>query len=188
MSEGNAAVVAIYDTHAHAEEAVRTLQKAGFDMKKLSIVGKDFRTEEQVVGFYNRDDRVKFWGGTGALWGGIWGLLLGTAIFAIPGIGPVLVGGPLAASLVAGLESAVVVGGLSAVGAALYSSGIPKDSIVRYETALRADNYLVMVHGTSDDVAKAGDILATASASSVDQHALQPAAAANENVERQAHA
>lgn len=48
MSEKNA-VIAIYNTHTEAEEAVKKLQKAGFDMKKLSIIGKDYHTEEQVL-------------------------------------------------------------------------------------------------------------------------------------------
>ena len=92
MSEQNA-VVAIYESHAQAEEALKELQKSGFDMKKLSIVGKDYHTEEHVVGYYNAGDRMKRWGKTGAFWGGFWGLLFGTAFFAIPGIGPVLVAG-----------------------------------------------------------------------------------------------
>ena len=45
MSATNAAV-AIYDTHSQAEEAVKELQRSGLDMKKLSIVGKDYHTEE----------------------------------------------------------------------------------------------------------------------------------------------
>jgi len=112
-------------------------------------VGKDFRTDEQVVGFENIRERVQHWGGTGAIWGGLWGLLLGTAFFAAPGIGPVLVGGRWFAVIASGVESALIVGGLSAIGAALYSIGIPKDSVVRYETALRADKYLVVVNGAS---------------------------------------
>ena len=62
----------------------------------------------------------------------------------VPAIGPVLVGGPLAAWIIAGLEDAVVVGGLSAIGAGLFSIGIPKDSIVTYETAIKAGEYLVV--------------------------------------------
>ncbi len=50
------AVVAIYNTHTEVEEAVRKLEKAGFDMKKLSIIGKDYHTEEQVVGYFNEVD------------------------------------------------------------------------------------------------------------------------------------
>ena len=68
-------------------------------MKKLSIVGKDIHTEEHVVGYYNACDRMPYWGKQGALWGGFWGgmwaLLLGSAVFWVPGIGPLLVGGPL---------------------------------------------------------------------------------------------
>jgi hypothetical protein len=153
------AVVAIYDAHRDAEAAVKQLQTAGFDMKKLSIVGKDYRSEEQVVGYYNTGDRMKYWGSSGAFWGGLWGLLFGWAFFIIPGIGPVLVAGPLVSAIVGALEGAAVVGGLSALGAGLYSLGIPKDSIVNYELALRADKFLLVAHGTSEEVARAQNIL-----------------------------
>src|SRR5487761_1754303 len=119
MPETNS-VVAVYDTHAQAEEAVKDLQNSGFDMQKLSIVGKDYHTDEHVVGYYNTGDRMKYWGKLGAVWGGFWGLLFGSAFFAIPGIGPILVAGPAVAWIVGALESAAVVGGLSAVGAGLY--------------------------------------------------------------------
>ena len=87
MTKENA-IVATYNSHQDAEEAVQQLQRAGFDMKKLSIVGKDYHTEENVVGYYNAGDRMKYWGKMGAFWGGFWGLLFGWAFFAIPGIGP----------------------------------------------------------------------------------------------------
>ena len=154
---------------------MKELQKGGFDMKKLSVVGKDYHTEEQVVGYYNTGDRMKYWGKTGALWGGFWGLLFGAAFFWVPGVGPLLVAGPLSAVIVAGLESAVVVGGLSALGAALYSIGIPKDSVVSYETALKADKYLLVVHGTAAEVAKARIILETTKPAQLDEHVLATA-------------
>jgi hypothetical protein len=154
-------VVAIYDTHSQAEEAVKNLQKSGFDMKKLSIVGKDYHSEEDVTGYYTTGDRMKYWGKLGGLWGGFWGLLFGSAFFAIPGIGPVLVAGPLVTWIVGGLETAVVVGGLTAVGAGLYSIGIPKDSVLKYETALKADKFILIAHGTAAEVAKAKDIIQT---------------------------
>ena len=141
---GTNAVVAIYDSHSQAEEAVKELQRSGIDMKKLSIVGRDYHTEEHVVGYYNTGDHMKYWGKLGAFWGGIWGMLFGAAFFAIPGIGPVLVAGPLVAWIVGALEGAVVVGGLGAVGAGLYSIGIPKDSVVKYESAIKSDKFLVL--------------------------------------------
>ena len=157
------------------------MQRAGFDIKKLSIVGKDYHTEEHVVGYYNAGDRMKYWGKRGAFWGGIWGLLFGAAFFFVPGLGPVLVAGPLAAWIVSALEGAVVVGGLSAIGAGLYSIGIPKDSVLRYEVALKADNFLLIGHGTAEEVAKAREILERTAPVEVHVHPgeqLQPAGAA----------
>jgi uncharacterized membrane protein len=60
---------------------------------------------------------------------------------------------------VAGLEGAVVVGGAGAIGGGLASIGIPKDSILEYELALKTDKFLLIVHGSPDAVAKAKDII-----------------------------
>lgn len=151
-SEGSRAadrgcIVAVYDNHEDAEKAVLEIQKSGFDMTQLSIVGKDFHTEEDVVGYYNNGDRMLAWGKRGAFWGGLWGLLFGSAFFFIPGVGPLLVAGPIVGWIISGLEGAVVVGGLSALGAGLYGLGIPEDSIVEYETQLKAGKYLLICHG-----------------------------------------
>ena len=159
MAEKKNAMVAVYNTHIEAEAGIKELQKAGFAMKKLSIVGKDYHSDEHVVGYYNTGDRMKYWGKLGAFWGGIWSLLFGSAFFMIPGFGPILVAGPLVAWLVGALEGAVVVGGLSAIGAALYSIGIPKDSVVKYETAIKAGKYIIVAHGTADEVANAKKII-----------------------------
>ncbi len=158
MAKENAAV-AIYNTHTQAEAAIKELQKSGIDMKKLSILGKDYHAEENVLGYYNAGDRMKFWGKLGAFWGGLWGLLFGSALFFIPGIGHIVALGPVGGMIVGALENAVIVGGLSALGAGLYSVGIPKDSVVKYETAVKADKFLVIVHGTEDEVTKAKEII-----------------------------
>ena len=169
MAERNA-VVGIFDSHLKAETSIKELQRSGFDMKKLSIVGKDYHPEEHVVGYYNIGDRMKVWGKLGAFWGGFWGLLFGSALFFIPGIGPLVVFGPLVSWIVGALEGAVVVGGLGALAAALYSIGIPKDSVMKYETAIKSAKFLVIAHGTADEVAKAKSILETAGAAQIDVH------------------
>ena len=84
MSEHNA-VAGVCNSHTEAEAAVKELQKSGFDMPTLSIVGKDSHTVEHVIGYYNAGDRMQFWGKLGALWGGWWGLLFGSACFEIGG-------------------------------------------------------------------------------------------------------
>jgi uncharacterized membrane protein len=163
-------VVAIYDTHAQAERAVKELQEAGVDMKSLSIAGKDTHTDEHVVGYYNAGDRMKHWGKVGAFWGGFWGLLFGSGLFLIPGLGPILIAGPLVAWIIAGLEGAVVVGGVTALGAGLVSIGIPKDSVLKYEVALKTDKYLLVVHGTEDAVTNAKNIISGTEHSSYTAH------------------
>lgn len=177
MSENNS-VVAIYASHTGAEDAVKELQRAGIDMRSLSIVGKGSHTDEHVVGYYNTGDRMKYWGKVGAFWGGFWGLLFGSAFFAIPGLGAVLVAGPLVAWIVGALEGAVVVGGLSAVGAGLFSLGIPKDSVLTYETALKMDKFLLMVHGSVAEVEKARDVLETTQPENVTFHPAEALATA----------
>ena len=151
--------IAIHGTHHDAEESIKTLQHSGFDMRKLSIIGRDYRTEEHVVGYLNTSDRVKLFGKWGALAGSLMGILLGSAFLFVPVLGHIVILGPLAATLAGALEGAVLGGGMSAFAGALLSIGIPRDSVLRYEAALRADKFLVVVHGTAQDIAKAKDML-----------------------------
>ena len=102
-------------------------------------------------------------------------MLFGAAFFVIPGIGPLVIAGPLVAWIVGALEGAVVVGGLSALGAGLYSIGIPKDSVVKYETALKADKFLVLAHGTSEEVSTARNIMQTTNPLELALHASEHA-------------
>jgi len=169
MSEHNA-VVAIYNTHTEAEAAIKELQRAAFNITKLSIVGKDYHTDEHVVGYYNTGDRMKYWGTLGAFWGSLWGMLLGAGFFAIPGIGPVLVAGPLLGWVLGALEGAVVTGGMTAIGAGLYSLGIPKDSVLKYEMALKSNKFILVAHGTADEAAQARKILHTTQPHALDTH------------------
>jgi hypothetical protein len=164
-------VIAVFSDHNAAETAVKKLTASGFEMTNLSVVGKGYHTDEKVVGFYNIGDRIKFWGTRGVFWGGFWGMFFGGLFMTIPFVGHVVVLGYLATIAIAGIENALVVGGLSALGAALYSIGIPKDSVLQYETALKADDFLVMAHGTSEEMARAKSILGTVNPSRIDVHA-----------------
>jgi uncharacterized membrane protein len=154
-------VVTVYRTHLEAEKAVKELQRSGIDMRMLSIVAKEHHTQEQVVGYYLDGDRMKRWGKAGAVWGGFWGILFGSAVFIIPGFGPLLVAGPLVARIVAALEGGAVVGGLSAIGTALSSVGVPKDSALEHETALKDDKFLLIVNATAPEVSRTKEILAS---------------------------
>jgi len=146
-------------------------------MTKLSIVARGAYVDEHVIGYYHTGDRMKYWGKLGALWGGISGMLFGTGLFLIPGAGPILVAGPLVSWIVGALEGAVMIGGASAIGAGLFSIGIPKNSILKYDSALKSGQYLVIVHGTEDDVRTAKNIILSTTPESVDEHHLEPVAA-----------
>jgi hypothetical protein len=164
------AAVAVYATHAEADLAIKSLHESGFDMKKLSIVGKDFQTEEHAVGYYNTGDRVRFWGKNGAFWGGLAGILLSSAFLVIPVVGHIIVLGPLVSSIVGGLEGAAVGGATSALFAALVGMGIPKDSVIRYENDVKAGRFLVIAQGTQDEIKRAKEVLASAKPTSVASH------------------
>jgi hypothetical protein len=169
-SSHNNSVAAVFAQHSGAEKAVKELKDGGFDVKKLSIIGSDYHSEENVVGFYNTGDRMMYWGKTGAFWGGLWGLLFGSAFFLIPGLGPILAAGPVVAWIIGALEGAIVVGGVSALGAGLFSLGIPKDSIVKYEESVKAGKFLLIAHGTASEVQRARDILQNSGAEQINLH------------------
>ena len=173
--EKNNSIVAIYPSHPAAEAAIKELLRSGFDMKNLSIAGRHYHTDEQVVGFYTAGDRMKAWGEKGALWGGLLGLLFGSAFFLIPGLGPLLVAGPLAGWMAAALEGAILGGGMSAIGAGLYGLSIPKDSILRYETALKTGKFLLIAHGSLDDTTRAKEILGRTKPETLEHHQNEPA-------------
>jgi hypothetical protein len=181
MAELNA-VIAVFDDHQAAEVAVKKLADAGIDIKKLSVVGKGFHTDEHVVGFYNAGDRIKFWGKRGAFWGGLWGWLFGGIFMFIPVVGHVVMIGYFAAAAIAAIEGAVVVGGVSALGAALYSIGIPKDSAIAYESAVKADGFLVMAHGSAEEVERAKKVLEPLQPSRMDVHEEPAVARSAEHV------
>ncbi|MDO9410876.1 DUF1269 domain-containing protein [Patulibacter sp.] len=155
------ATVAVYADLQHAEDGVRALEAAGFDMTQLSIVARGEQTERHVIGFDDRRHREQTWAG----WGALWGVLFG-AFFFVPGIGNVAFGGWLLFSIVGGALGA----GMGAITAALASVGVPDDASLRYVTAIKADKQLVVAHGTADDIAFAHRVLDGGDAETVESH------------------
>ena len=161
MSDKNS-LIATFDHHGKAESAVRVLQRLGFKLESLSIAGKGDHAEGKAVGYYTVADRMMSWGQDAAFWGGMWGLLFGSAFFLVPGVGPLLVAGPLVAWIVVALGHEVAAGGASALGAALASVGVPERDVHRYESAVKAGEFLLVAHGTADEVTRAKVVLADA--------------------------
>lgn len=158
MSSENA-VARVYERSEEAESVVARLQSAGFDMRKISVVGKEDLGSQQAFGYYRDGGRIRYWGRSEKFWGPLWEALDGWAFFSVPGIGPVVVAGPLAGWIVATLSNAAIFGGLTALGTGLYSIGIPQDEVLLCEGALREGGYLVLAHGSASEIRTAKELL-----------------------------
>jgi hypothetical protein len=153
-------VIGVYDTRSAAESAIKALSRAGVDMATISIVGQSGDAADGAHGFHALGDRVRAWGASGGFWGSAWALLLGSAVFVMPPFGLVSAAGPITAALVAALEGIAVVGGLSAIGAALAKAGVPPEQARRHEADVLAGHLLLIVHGSPQDADRARQILA----------------------------
>jgi uncharacterized membrane protein len=168
-------VIAVYPDHASAEEAVRRLLKEGFDMKEVSIVGRDFQMTEEPIGFLSTSDFAAMGAGTGAWVGGLFGLLVGAAFLVLPGVGPVIVAGPLSAALLGGLEGALAGAALGALSGALVGLGVPKKQALKYEAQVKAGKFLVVARGTPEKIDRAKTLLTTGQHEEVGVYEATPA-------------
>jgi uncharacterized membrane protein len=161
----------LYATMDDAEKAVQALQRAKFPIEQVSIITKDISTEKKVHGYVTACDVSKQGATTGAWLGGIFGLLVGAAFLWVPGVGPVIVAGSLAAALLGGVEGALAGSALGGILSGLAAWGISKEHILKYEEVVKGGRFLVIAHGSADDVKKAQEILAATGAAELTAHA-----------------
>lgn len=150
---------AILANHIDVSNALRELQRSGCDLTRISVVGKDAHTEGHAVGYYNTGHRLNYWGTLGAFWGGLWGMLSGSAFFVVPGIGQVLVAGPLVSSIVNGMEDSPLIPPKDALSTGLFHAKMPKDRLAIYETAIRGSKFGLFAHGASFETFSIGEVL-----------------------------
>ena len=148
--------IGVYEDHDMALEAVLKLKEAGFAVKQLSIMGL---TEQEVV-----DDEMHVMAknplkpaglGVGVALGTAVGLLTGIGIFAIPGLG-LLYGAGAVVGAIAGFDFGLIGGGVATVLATL---GVKDDIGKKYHNLLLAGKFLVVAHGSAEEVANAKDTL-----------------------------
>jgi hypothetical protein len=169
MAEQSA--IGVFDSMDAADDAVRKLVEGGFPANQVSVLAQNFQSEKQVHGFVTTGDVAKAGAGAGAWVGGLFGVLMGVAFIAVPGFGPLLVAGPLAASLLGGIEGAIAGAGAGGLLGALAGLGVSKQHIVKYEDNLKAGKYLVVAHGNAEDVSRAQSILQSSAPAEVATHA-----------------
>jgi hypothetical protein len=149
----------VFNSPFETDEAIRSLSRSGLDVKNLSLIRKDSPNEEAPPGFPVTAVKIRSWGGVGAFCGGIWGMLVAPAVLVLPGVGLVSLAGPMVTVLNNALEGAAVLGGMSALGAALVQVGIARDQVAKCESAVQVDKYVLVVHGDMNEVASARAIL-----------------------------
>jgi len=153
--------VAIYTTHAQADEAFSRLEVAGFGMHLLSFAGRDYWAN--MVGSHHAGDRFVYCGGSKPFWERLWANLNVWGVFCFFENGPLLVAGSLVRTIVRadGNGNGNKHGDphLSGFVAGLSGIGIQRDSLLVYEKALLNDQILLFVFGSIEEVDHAQRLL-----------------------------
>jgi hypothetical protein len=168
-------IVGIFSDFTAALNTSPELASAGFAREDISIVAQDSKGE--YAKFVNAETmpEPETGVGTGAAIGGIGGFLLGLAVFAIPGIGPVIAAGPLVTAFAGATIGAL---GGSLVGA-LNGLGVPEFEAKTYDQGVREGSTLVIVRAPTHLVTQATDIMRQHHAVRVDVHHNQADAPTN---------
>jgi uncharacterized membrane protein len=168
MSE--VSVGCVYDSMSQAESAIWKLSDGGFPITQISVVARNLESEKEVHGFVTAGDVAACGATTGAWMGGLFGLLIGAAFLWVPGFGPLLVAGPLAAALLGGVEGVVAGAAGGGLLGALVRWGVSKQHILKYEERIKGGEYLLIAHGKPGEVAKAKSILEDTGATELTVH------------------
>jgi len=155
-------VVGLFDSLLAAESAVTDLVQAGIPREKISFVAND--ASNQYSRYLNNPDEDAVdageGAGFGAIIGALTGIMAGVSTLLIPGIGPVLVAGPLiAGGLIGGTVGATAGAITGGIVAGLIKTGVPETSAPLYAEGVRRGGILVMAHVDESMVQKAQDII-----------------------------
>jgi uncharacterized membrane protein len=148
-------VAAVFDSRKQSENAVLELQKKGFTCDDISVVANRNTGEFPDETAPGKGAEIAADAGIGAAIGGIGGLLLGFAGLAVPGVGPLLVAGPIIATL-SGMGIGAAAGGLVGI---LTDAGVPKDEAHFYAEGVRRGHVLVTIHTDESRAEEARAIL-----------------------------
>lgn len=148
--------VAVYDSHEKALNAVRLLNENKFPLKNVSIIGKAEIVEDNIH-LKSHTTLLNAPLAIGTIAGAVTGILTGIGVFAVPGLG-FLYGAGAVVGMMGGLDFGILSGGLGTI---LDFIGVQNDSEVKYEDHLHEGKYLLLVHGSMDDIIKAEHILHT---------------------------
>ncbi len=166
-------IVGLFETRYEAVRAVEALKAAGFDPDQMSVVMRD-REDAAVVaettGVVDHSGDISAGGALGGgLLGGLAGLALGAGALAIPGIGPILAIGPIAAMLTGGALGAATGGILGA----LTEAGVTEEDAADYQAGVEHGGILLTIHAPAAREAEVRQVLQDAGLRDLDHHRLR---------------
>lgn len=169
-------IVGLFDTRATADQAVQALVNQGIATNDISVVANNAAGSPETT--TGSGDSAATGAATGAIGGGVLGgtlgLLVGIGALAIPGIGPILAAGPIAAALGAAGTTALVGAGIGAVGGgllgALVGAGIPEEDANHYAEGVRRGGTLVMANVDDANTGMAYNVMQQFGAVDMDNH------------------
>ncbi len=152
-------LIALYDNKEDIESAVKRLLEGGVEKKDISVIVKGHEDKIEAIEVEKEESDILSWTTQGAIWGGLIGALLGGAFFIIPGFGPIVGAGPLTAGIAGMLGGAMTGGAILGLADALIEWGMGEVEAKRLEKLVKDNKLLLMVHGDSQEVDKAHEIL-----------------------------
>lgn len=156
-------VIGVFKSEEQAKKAVSELRKSDFVEEEINIISKKQEHEDNRESYY--DDDVTDGAFTGTTLGGIGGLIIGAGALAIPGIGPIIAAGPIAAAL-----SGALAGGIAG---GLIDWGIPSQASKRYESSVAHGDILAIIRTNQTKINEAAEILRSNGAQDVETHSIK---------------
>jgi uncharacterized membrane protein len=163
-------LIAVYDNHEKAAEAIDALLKAGIDREKIVALGKGEAAPAEKFEREKMNEHIAWWAKTGTVWGGIFGLLTGAFVSVVPGFGPLVAAGHIIPALAGALGGAMAVGPAAALGAWMADFAVEEAERLRYHKYLEEGKVLVIVRGDEATVAKARETLEALGGAEVKVH------------------
>ncbi|BAZ30351.1 signal transduction histidine kinase LytS [Cylindrospermum sp. NIES-4074] len=158
--------VGVFPNRRDAEHALHELRDSGFPMDRVSVIARDADHKDDIAGTPVRekvgdkaDEGAKVGAISGGALGGLTGLLIGLGTLAIPGVGPIMLAGATATTLATTLAGAGIGAAAGSLIGALIGLGIPEERARVYNERVQRGEYLVIIDGTDEEIARAQTIL-----------------------------
>ena len=148
-------LVAVFREPQDAQDVWQRIASVGLECRRISVIGKGHHAGEQASGYYTvASGEPQYWGQHRSFWNNLWHELTGAAFLWVPRLGPVIIAGPMAPTIIAELHRAPHEAPLSVIGEAMVGLGVNPEAAAKYETAVIADHLLFLIELDHDEAAR----------------------------------